>query len=660
MQVLYVAIAIAICTLQLSVSQATAEVVHYELVIEEWVVDFMRPTKNSSKRPDERQTPFKMSPTKRKAAILVNGQYPGQPIEVFENDTVVLNVKNRMISDSTSVHWHGIHPFETPWTDGAIGVTQAAILPGENYTYTFRAWPPGTHYYHSHMDGMQSAKGLRGSFVVKTRDDPLEKLYDEEKVVVLADEWQDPDVCLKLEGAMPGNDVCSDIEYASLNGVVATGNLQRYDKKYPYPLIEVTHGKCYRLRIIAMMSNAENYIVRFAGHNMTLIALDGVDVDPIMISTLNMHIGERADVILCADQPAGYYPVELMYDYSCDMTPGHFIPPGFHAVSSCKFYAFLHYTGQDSGFTAPTSPKGTGGGANPKAVSGVGFDLTNAGDWNKTKPVDVHPEPEEPDARYVVTLGLQGPVYTDASDEPLTRGRWYMDLDNRRWTWQQPKTPLLHTKGKCGASNVPLLNIPENATNIEIIINNLSPTAHNIHMHGMRFQVTNFANFEWCNINKTACFVMPEQLNPCPPEDRRFSDNNYTGLKHPLQDLYWGCTYNATKNKHTQNLATPLRKDSFQVWQRSWAVIRFKAEFPGVWQFHCHMEQHIPLGMVFALNVLPSKQIPLPSDVPTDGPCKVWSDNTTSAENEIASLQQKVKELERKLSLKNTQHESTN
>merc|ERR1712166_425656 len=108
----------------------------------------------------------------------------------------------------------------------------------------------------------------------------------------------------------------------------------------------------------------------------------------------------------------------------------------------------------------------------------------------------------------------------------------------------------------------------------------------------MRFQVTNFANFEWCNINKTACFVMPEQLNPCPPEDRRFSDNNYTGLKHPLQDLYWGCTYNATKNKHTQNLATPLRKDSFQVWQRSWAVIRFKAEFPGVWQFHCHMEQH--------------------------------------------------------------------
>jgi hypothetical protein len=37
--------------------------------------------------------------------------------------------------------------------------------------------------------------------------------------------------------------------------------------------------------------------------------------------------------------------------------------------------------------------------------------------------------------------------------------------------------------------------------------------------------------------------------------------------------------------------------------QRSWSVIRFNATVPGVWQFHCHMEQHIPLGMVMAINV---------------------------------------------------------
>ena len=95
------------------------------------------------------------------------------------------------------------------------------IRPGENFTYTFRAWPAGTHYWHSHMDGMQSAKGLRGAFIVHDKnEETYMPPYDEEKIIVLADEWRDPEVCLKLEGAMAGNDVCSDIDYASFNGQV--------------------------------------------------------------------------------------------------------------------------------------------------------------------------------------------------------------------------------------------------------------------------------------------------------------------------------------------------------------------------------------------------------------------------------------------------------
>eukprot|EP00948_MAST-09A_sp_MAST-9A-sp1_P003468 g3468.t1 len=633
---------------------AQAEDHYFEWNIEEWVVDFKRPTTALKKFGTKRKTPFGIPDANRKGAILANGLYPGPQIEVYENDTVHINVFNKMIAESTTIHWHGIHPVDTPWTDGTMGVSQAGILPGENFTYTFRAWPAGTHYWHSHMDGMQSAKGLRGPFIVKKREDPHEHEYDEEKVVVLADEWQNPDVCLKLEGAMAGNDVCSDIDYASVNGQVATGDLQKYDSKYPYPLIDVEKGKCYRLRFIMMASNAENYIVRLAGHNMTLIALDGVDVDPIQITDLNMHIGERADVIMCADQEPGYYPMELMYDYACTLTPGHFIPPGFHPVSSCRFYAFLHYLHHPEIFYGPPkSPKGTGGGAHPKAVTGVGFDLTNPGDWTKTKPVDVRPEPEEPDVRYVVSLGLKGPLYSKPTDDPLTKGRWYMDIDGRRYSWTKPTTPALHTKNKCGAAGVPILDIPETAKTVEIVLNNLSPTAHNIHMHGMLFQVINVANFSWCNVNKTACFVMPHFLNPCPAEDRAFADNNHTT---GIENLYWGCKYNEKKDKKTQNLNAPLRKDSFQLWQRSWAVIRFKADAPGIWQFHCHMEQHIPLGMIMALNVLPSKQKPIPEEVPTEGPCPVWSSKaaeplTCEADKEgyVADLRARNAELEQRL-----------
>merc|ERR1711871_1235814 len=481
----------------------------------------------------------------------------------------------------------------------------------------------------------------------------------DERVIVLADEWRDPEVCLKLEGAMAGNDVCSDIDYASMNGQVATGDLQKFDKRYPYPTIQVDSGTCYRMRFIMMASNAENYIIKTAGHNMTLIAMDGVDVKPIQVTEFNAHIGERYDVILCADQDKGYYPIEMMYDYACTLTPGNFIPPGFHPVSSCKFYAFLEYTNKGIHlYGPPTSPKGTGGGANPKPVTGTRFDLTRPSDWNKTYPMEAREEPEEPDMRIYMTLGLNGPTYSSPTDSPLTKGRWYMDIDGRRHSWARPSTPILHTKNTGCTNGAPIIDIPENVTTVEVVMNNLSPTAHNIHLHGLLFQVINFADFEWCNVNKTACFIMPEIANPCPRADRDYADENH---KTGIEQFYWGCRYDAAKDRSRQNLKTPLRKDSFQIWQRSWAVLRFRADAPGVWQFHCPMEQHIPLGMITALNILPSKQKPIPKDVPTEGACPVWSNEVDSSDatvpgavasklvQENQQLAKKVQELEHKL-----------
>ena len=51
-----------------------AAVVHYTFDVNEWVVDFKRPTTNL-KKPAERQTPFSIPDENRKGAILVNGVY---------------------------------------------------------------------------------------------------------------------------------------------------------------------------------------------------------------------------------------------------------------------------------------------------------------------------------------------------------------------------------------------------------------------------------------------------------------------------------------------------------------------------------------------------------------------------------------------------------
>ena len=98
--------------------------------------------------------------------------------------------------------------------------------------------------------------------------------------------------------------------------------------------------------------------------------------------------------------------------------------------------------------------------------------------------------PAEPDVSFTVALGLRGPLYSKPEDDPMQHGRWYMDIDGRRHSWEKPLTPALHTKNKCGTNGAPILNIPENATTVEIVLNNLSPTAHNIHIHDVHTVAT--------------------------------------------------------------------------------------------------------------------------------------------------------------------------
>jgi len=530
-----------------------------------------------------------------------------------------ITVVNKLFSEATTIHWHGIHPLRQPYMDGARDVTQAPILPGQNFTYRFSAYPPGTHYYHSHMDAVQGARGIRGPLIIQRKADPVKEefAYDEDLVVFMSDEWRDPSACLKLEGAMPGNDVCADIRHGSFSGKFGNGSAA-----FPFPLITVKADTCYRVRWVMAGSNTENFQITVAGHNMTLVSVDGgYDVRPVQVRRINLHLGERVDVILCTDQEPGNYLIHAQYDYACALTAGHFIPPGFSAVPTCDFHAYLHYDTEPD--LVPRDLSGSGGGRHPRAVVGSDFDLTRPEGWAVTEPRVPEPEPAEPDVRYTINLGLLGPTYSRATDRPLVKGRWYMDLDGQDppRSWELPTTPLYHSKGRCGVGDIPLINVPEEVTTVEVVVQNLSPTAHTLHMHGMPFKVINVANYtSWCGLEHPTCFVLPwwggSLLDKCPRPRRKPGDPNDKNIE---LGGYWGCTYDAATDARTQNLKAPLIKDSFQLWQRSWAVIRFEATRPGFWYFHCHETQHLMLGLQTVFNVLPSKQPPVPADVPTSG-----------------------------------------
>lgn len=67
----------------------------------------------------------------------VNGQWPIPPIEANKGDQVIVNVKNSLGNESTSLHFHGLYMNGTTHMDGPIAVTQCGIPPGSSFTYNF-------------------------------------------------------------------------------------------------------------------------------------------------------------------------------------------------------------------------------------------------------------------------------------------------------------------------------------------------------------------------------------------------------------------------------------------------------------------------------------------------------------------------------------------
>lgn len=71
-----------------------------------------------------------------KPMMFINNQFPGPLVEMNEGDTLVVKLINKA-SNATALHWHGIFQNGTNWMDGAAGVTQCPIAPGQSYEYRF-------------------------------------------------------------------------------------------------------------------------------------------------------------------------------------------------------------------------------------------------------------------------------------------------------------------------------------------------------------------------------------------------------------------------------------------------------------------------------------------------------------------------------------------
>ena len=69
--------------------------------------------------------------------IGINGQWPPPIIYATIGDTVIVNVVNQLGNQTTTLHFHGLYMNGTTEMDGALQVSQCAIIPGYSFTYNF-------------------------------------------------------------------------------------------------------------------------------------------------------------------------------------------------------------------------------------------------------------------------------------------------------------------------------------------------------------------------------------------------------------------------------------------------------------------------------------------------------------------------------------------
>ncbi|CAN8103463.1 unnamed protein product [Discula destructiva] len=149
-------------------------------------------------------------------------------------------------------------------------------------------------------------------------------------------------------------------------------------------------------------------------------------------------------------------------------------------------------------------------------------------------------------------------------------------------TYKAPKVPTLYTALSSGqdASNSAVYGVwthpfvLEKGEIVQIVVDNADTGKHPFHLHGHAFQAV------WRSEEEAGLFA----------------DSNVTEADFPQM---------------------PMRRDTFVLHPEGNIVLRFRADNPGIWLFHCHLEWHIVSGLTATMVEAPldlQQSLTIPED----------------------------------------------
>lgn len=271
-------------------------------------------------------------------ATAINGSIPAPTLRWKEGEEVTINVTNRL-NRQTSLHWHGmILPFEM---DGVPGISFPGIAPGETFQYRFKVQQSGTYWYHSHS-AFQEMTGMYGAIIIEPASG--EKIQAEQDHVIMLSEWTDEDPMyvfqkLKTMGhlynfnqpTLPA--LARDIAERGLGAAMSKRDMFNVMRMKPTDLADLSaqtltylvngvtpagndtslfaKGQRVRLRIINAAGNTF-FDVRIPDLAMTVVQVDGMNVEPVTVDEFRLGAGETFDVVVTPTEDAYTFFAETM------------------------------------------------------------------------------------------------------------------------------------------------------------------------------------------------------------------------------------------------------------------------------------------------------------------------------------------------------------
>ncbi|KAH6719548.1 laccase TilA [Leptodontidium sp. MPI-SDFR-AT-0119] len=530
--------------------------------------------------------------------IHVNGQFPGKALDVKQGVNVEFVVHNQL-PFATTIHFHGIEQFHTPWSDGVPGLTQSGILPGETFVYKWKAEQYGTYWYHSHYKG-QLEDGLFGAIRIKPAEgtpNPLDKisnttqsLYQLQKAIenpelVLLSDWSHftSEQLYNTSIEAKVDPICGDSLLVNGKGSVNCPGVPFLMSLNPPQALPLLQGQNLTDKGCVALSNTISQTTRpknldrvppgmWEGCNATTSELTVIEADPQkgwislnFISTASM----QALAVSIDDHPMWLYEIDGRYvepQLVDAMTLSH---GARHAVMVQLDKPARDYTIHlaSSGFnqkvytSAALSYKGGSGENIPNAsINYAGLNTTaNVRIFDERTIVPfppIHPA-QTSDQTFKLVLNHTGEAYSwSLKDEKLYLPS-YEDI-----------APLIYNSS--GLDGTGLTMTTKNNSWVDLIfvatISGGIQPSHPIHKHSNKGFVIGYGSGEF----------------------------NYTDVAEALQFI-----------PQNFNLDNPPYRDTFTtltaLTESTWMVVRYKSENPGPFLMHCHISPHMTGGMGVAI-----------------------------------------------------------